>query len=177
MKLRECITCGSHSFTGNKCDYCGNEYEVTELYVDDKRDMTLYSKTYCDDGTEAYAPKQETWQEKLKVSPSFDYMKSLSNEEINEIYSNLKDGLTPNQIRTAICKEDLVKEQATYEEDDYLEYKAQELTEQNKKVLKIMVWILISIIWFAVTVSIPPLFLATICGLIISVCRKVCKKH
>lgn len=129
MELKECITCGSHSFTGNKCDYCGNEYEVTDYYTDDKHDMTLYGK-----------------------------------REI--FYSN--DFLTiPEQE----------KQQATYEEDDYLEYKAQELTEQNKKVLKIMVWILISIIWFAVTVFIPPLFLITICGLIIWVCRKICKKY
>lgn len=101
MELKECITCGSHSFTGNKCDYCGNVYasEVT------------------------------------------------------------------------------LKQQATYEEDDYMEYKAQELTEQNKKVLKVMVWVLVSIIWFAVCVFIPPLFLITIISLIIWVCRKVCKKY
>lgn len=59
MELKECITCGSHSFTGNKCDYCGNEYEVTELYADDNHDMTLYSKTYCDDGVEAYAQNKK----------------------------------------------------------------------------------------------------------------------
>lgn len=100
MELKECITCGSHNFTDNKCDYCGNVYalEVTQ------------------------------------------------------------------------------KQQATFEEDDYLEYKAQELTEQNKKVLKIMVWILISIIWFAVCVFIPPLFIITICSLIIWICRKFYKK-
>lgn len=59
MKLMQCETCGASSFTGNKCDYCGNEYEVIELYDDDNHDMTLHDKVYCDDGAEAYAPKQE----------------------------------------------------------------------------------------------------------------------
>lgn len=125
MELKECITCGSHSFTDNKCDYCGNQYEVKEPTWEDILEEQEQGKVYCDDEVEAYAPKQ----------------------------------------------------QATFEEDDYLEYKAQELTEQNKKVLKVMIWILISIIWFAVTVFIPPLFLITICSLIIWICRKVCKKY
>ena len=113
MELKECITCGSHSFTDNKCDYCGNEYEVTKLYADDNHDMTLYGKVYCDDGTEAYAPKQE------------------EDIELNQILDSFED------------------------------------KKGNEFAFKIMVWILISIIWFAVTVFIPPLFLITICGLII----------
>ena len=28
MELVECQTCGSHSFTNGKCDYCGNQYDV-----------------------------------------------------------------------------------------------------------------------------------------------------
>lgn len=50
-------------------------------------------------------------------------------------------------------------------------------TETGEKILKVMIWFLVSIIWFAVCVFIPPLFLITICGLIILVCRKVCKKY
>lgn len=123
MELKECITCGSHSFTDNKCDYCGNQYEVTKLYADDKHDMTLYSNTYCDDGTEAYAPKQEEVE-----TPAFIEAFEVANE--HDVF-----------------------------------------------MLKFMASILGLIIWFAVCVFIPPLFLITICGLIIWVCRKVCKKY
>ena len=30
MELVECQTCGSHSITSGKCDYCRNQYEVNE---------------------------------------------------------------------------------------------------------------------------------------------------
>lgn len=147
MELKECITCGSHSFTDNKCDYCGNEYEV----------------------------KKEAWQEKLKVAPLSDYMKSLSDEEIDDILNNLKDGLTPNQIRTVTCKEDLVKEEE--EETPVFIEAFDEANKHDVFMLKFMASILGLIIWFAVCVFIPPLFLITICGLIIWVCRKVYKKY
>lgn len=122
MELKECITCGSHSFTDNKCDYCGNEYEVTKLYADDNHVMTLYGKVYCDDGVEAYAPKEE-------------------DIELNQILDSFED------------------------------------KKGNEIAFKIMLWLLLSIIWFAVCVFIPPLFLITTCGLIIWICRKVCKKY
>lgn len=123
MELKECITCGSHSFTGNKCDYCGNEYESTEYYANDKHDMTLYDKVYCDDGVESYAPKQEEIE-----TPAFIEAFELADEH-------------------------------------------------DKFMLKFMASILGLIIWFAVCVFIPPLFLISICGGIIWVCRKVCKKY
>lgn len=105
MELKECITCGSHSFTDNKCDYCGNEYEVkTE------------EQSYAD-----------------------DFHEYTNRTEVTEI---------------------------GFQE-----------TPEGKTLLKVMVWILISIIWFAVTVFIPPLFLITIIGLIIWICKKVCKKY
>lgn len=101
MELKECITCGSHSFTGNKCDYCGNVYEI-----------------------------EPTWDEILeKQEQELDF---------------------PEMDETGIF--------------DEVEFKD---TPAGKKTLKVMIWILISIIWFAVTVFIPPLFLLTICGLII----------
>lgn len=124
MELKECITCGSHSFTGNKCDYCGNEYESTEYYADDNHDMTLYGKVYCDDGAEAYAQ---------------DFHDYTNRTEVIEL--GFED------------------------------------TPEGETTLKIMLIILFSVIWFAVTVFIPPLFLITIIGLIIWVCRKVCKKY
>lgn len=106
MKLKECITCGSHNFTDNKCDYCGNVYEDT----DDKE-----VKEVCDDKTESYTEKEEYIQD-FKETP------------------------------------------------------------EGKKLLKVMIFILVSIVWFAICVFIPQLFLITVCSLIIWVCRKVCKK-
>lgn len=100
MELKECITCGSHSFTDNKCDYCGNQYGAT----DDNQ-----VKEICDDETEYYI---QDFQETL----------------------------------------------------------------EGKILLKIMIWILVSIIWFAVCVFIPPLFIITICGLIILLVIKKLKK-
>lgn len=132
MELKECITCGSHDFTDNKCDYCGNRYEV----------------------------KGKTWKKELKIAPLSDYIKSLSDEEISEIYSNLKDGLTPNQIRTATCKDDLVKQKA-------IEVSFNHGNKRGDKVLSFMLYLLLSIIWFAVTVFIPPLFIITIILLVI----------
>jgi hypothetical protein len=132
MELKECITCGSHNFTNNKCDYCGNQYEV----------------------------KRETLKKELKIAPLSDYMKSLSNEEISEIYSNLKDGLTPNQIRTATCKDDLVK-------PEVIEVSFNHRNKKGDKVLTFMLYLLLSIIWFAITVFIPPLFIITIILLVV----------
>lgn len=86
MELKECITCGSHAFTDNKCDYCGNQYKA----IDDDRVEEI-----CDDGAEEYI-------------------------------------------------------------QDFKE------TPDGKILLKIMIITLVSIIWFAVTVFIPPLFIITI---------------
>lgn len=123
MELKECITCGSHSFTDNKCDYCGNQYESTKFYADDNEFKEAYGKTWCDDGAEAYEPKEEEVE-----TPAFIEAFEIANEH-------------------------------------------------DKFMLKFMSSILGLIIWFAVCVFIPPLFLITICGLIIWVCRKVCKKY
>ena len=101
MELVECKTCGSHSMTNGKCDYCGNQYKV-------KQDL--------------YAEREIFFGNEL-------------NEEL------------------------------TFQD-----------TPVGKTLLKIMIYVLVSIIWFAVTVFIPPLFIITICGLIIWICRKVCKK-
>lgn len=123
MELKECITCGSHSFTDNKCDYCGNQYESTKFYADDNEFKEAYGKTWCDYGAEAYEPKEEEVE-----TPAFIEAFEIANEH-------------------------------------------------DKFMLKFMSSILGLIIWFAVCVFIPPLFLITICGLIIWVCRKVCKKY
>ena len=88
MELKECQTCGSHSFTNGKCDYCGNQYEVNE-------DKVFYGNSSSDDDI--------TFQE----------------------------------------------------------------TKTGKLILKIMIYTLVSIVWFAVTVFIPPLFIITIILLVV----------
>ena len=95
MELVECQTCGSHSLTNGKCDYCGNQYEVNE-------DKMFYGNSTEDD--------------------------SLLDEDI------------------------------TFQD-----------TKIGKLILKIMIYTLVSIIWFAVTVFIPPLFIITIILLVVYV--------
>ena len=124
MELVECQTCGAHSMTNGKCDYCGNQYEVNQgyqeyqdLYDDDKHAKRVYGKTYCDDGTEAYAPKED---DSSLTLPKLD--KDITFEHGNK---------------------------------------------RGDKVLTFMLWLLLSIVWFAVTVFIPPLFIITIILLVV----------
>ena len=93
MELKECITCGSHSITNGKCDYCRNQYEVNE-------DKIFYGNSTEDD------------------SP--------------------------------------LDEEITFQE-----------TPAGKLILKIMIYTLVSIVWFTVTVFIPPLFIITIILLVV----------
>lgn len=93
MELKECVTCGAHSMTNGKCDYCRNQYEVNE-------DKLFYGNSTEDD-------------------------------------SSLDDDITFQE------------------------------TETGKLTLKIMIYTLVSIIWFAVTVFIPPLFIITIILLVV----------
>ena len=93
MELIECQTCGSHSITNGKCDYCGNRYEVSE-------DKIFYGNSTEDDSS--------------------------------------------------------LDENITFQE-----------THAGKLILKIMIYTLVSIIWFAVTVFIPPLFIITIILLVV----------
>jgi hypothetical protein len=93
MELIECQTCGSHSITNGKCDYCGNQYEVDE-------DKIFYGNSTEDDSS--------------------------------------------------------LDEDITFQE-----------TPAGKLILKIMIYTLLSIIWFAVTVFIQPLFIITIILLVV----------
>ena len=98
MELVECQTCGSHSITNGKCDYCRNQYEVNE-------DKIFYGNSTEDDDI--------TFQE----------------------------------------------------------------TPAGKLILKIMIYTLVSIIWFAVTVFVPPLFIITIIlSVVYGGCRLIIKK-
>ena len=94
MELVECQTCGSHSITNGKCDYCRNQYEVNE-------DKIFYGNSTEDDDI--------TFQE----------------------------------------------------------------TPAGKLMLKIMIYTLVSIIWFAVTVFVPPLFIITIILLVVYCIRRL----
>ena len=94
MELVECQTCGSHSITNGKCDYCRNQYEVNE-------DKIFYGNSTEDDDI--------TFQE----------------------------------------------------------------TPAGKLILKIMIYTLVSIIWFAVTVFVPPLFIITIILLVVYCIRRL----
>ena len=93
MELKECITCGSHSITNGRCDYCGNEYEVNE-------DKIFYGNSTEDD-------------------------------------SSLDENINFQETKT------------------------------GKLILKIMIYTLVSIVWFALTVFIPPLFIITIVLLVV----------
>ena len=95
MELKECITCGSHSITNSKCDYCRNQYEVDE-------DKIFYGNSTEDD-------------------------------------SSLDEDITFQETKT------------------------------GKLILKIMIYTLVSIVWFAVIVFIPPLFIITIILLVVYV--------
>lgn len=139
MELVECKTCGAHDFTNGKCNYCGNQHEVKQGFM-----------------------------KELKIAPWSDYMKSLTDEEAADIYNNLKDGLTPNQIRTATCKEDITKQkEITFEHGNT----------RGDKVLTVMLYLLFSIVWFAVTVFIPPLFIITIVLLVIYGTYRLTKRN
>ena len=93
MELAECQTCGSHSITNGKCDYCRNQYEVNE-------DKLIYGNSKEDD-------------------------------------SSLDDDIIFEEIPA------------------------------GKLILKIMIYTLVSIVWFAITVFIPPLFIITIVLLVV----------
>lgn len=139
MELVECKTCEAHDFSNGKCNYCGNQHEVKQDFA-----------------------------KELKKAPWSDYMKSLTDEEAADIYNNLKDGLTPNQIRTATCKEDITKQkEITFEHGNT----------RGDKVLTVMLYLLLSIVWFAVTVFIPPLFIITIVLLVIYGTYRLTKRN
>jgi hypothetical protein len=93
MELKQCVTCGASSFTNGKCDYCRNQYEVSE-------DKIFYGNSTEDDSS--------------------------------------------------------LEENITFQD-----------TPAGKTLLKIMIYTLVSIIWFAVTVFIPPLFIITIILLVV----------
>ena len=66
-----------------------------------------------------------------------------------------------NQYETETIFEEQKEQETTYTELRFQE------TKTGKLILKIMIYTLVSIVWFAVTVFIPPLFIITIILLVV----------
>ena len=66
-----------------------------------------------------------------------------------------------NQYETETIFEEQKEQEATYTELRFQD------TPAGKLILKIMIYTLVSIVWFAITVFIPPLFIITIILLVV----------
>ena len=78
-------------------------------------------------------------------------------------FTNGKCDYCGNQYETETIFEEQKEQETTYTELRFQE------TPAGKLILKIMIYTLVSIIWFAVTVFIPPLFIITIILLVVYV--------
>ena len=78
-------------------------------------------------------------------------------------FTNGKCDYCRNQYETETIFEEQKEQETTYTELRFQE------TPAGKLILKIMIYTLVSIIWFAVTVFIPPLFIITIILLVVYV--------
>lgn len=78
-------------------------------------------------------------------------------------FTNGKCDYCRNQYETETIFEEQKEQETTYTELRFQD------TPAGKLILKIMIYTLVSIIWFAVTVFIPPLFIITIILLVVYV--------
>ena len=78
-------------------------------------------------------------------------------------FTNGKCDYCGNQYETETIFEEQKEQETTYTELRFQE------TPAGKLILKIMIYILVSIVWLAVTVFIPPLFIITIILLVVYV--------
>ena len=69
-----------------------------------------------------------------------------------------------------------VDEDKVFYDDSSLDDDITEYTPAGKLILKIMIYTLISIVWFAITVFIPPLFIITIILLVVYVSFRLINK-
>ena len=76
-------------------------------------------------------------------------------------FTNGKCDYCRNQYETETIFEERKEQETTYTELRFQD------TPAGKTLLKIMIYTLVSIIWFAVTVFIPPLFIITIILLVV----------
>ena len=76
-------------------------------------------------------------------------------------FTNGKCDYCGNHYETETIFEEQKEQETTYTELRFQE------TKTGKLILKIMIYTLVSIVWFAVTVFIPPLFIITIILLVV----------
>lgn len=85
-------------------------------------------------------------------------------------FTNGKCDYCRNQYETETIFEEQKEQETTYTELRFQE------TPAGKLILKIMIYILVSIVWLAVTVFIPPLFIITIILLVVYVSFRLINK-
>ena len=76
-------------------------------------------------------------------------------------FTNGKCDYCGNQYETETIFEEQKEQETTYTELRFQD------TSYGKLILKIMIYTLVSIVWFAITVFIPPLFIITIILLVV----------
>ena len=76
-------------------------------------------------------------------------------------FTNGKCDYCRNQYETETIFEEQKEQETTYTELRFQD------TSYGKLILKIMIYTLVSIVWFAITVFIPPLFIITIILLVV----------
>ena len=76
-------------------------------------------------------------------------------------FTNGKCDYCSNQYETETIFEEQKEQETTYTELRFQD------TPAGKLILKIMIYTLVSIVWFAITVFIPPLFIITIILLVV----------
>ena len=82
-------------------------------------------------------------------------------------FTNGKCDYCGNHYETETIFEEQKEQETTYTELRFQE------THAGKLILKIMIYTLVSIIWFAVTVFVPPLFIITIILLVVYCIRRL----
>ena len=85
-------------------------------------------------------------------------------------FTNGKCDYCRNQYETETIFEEQKEQETTYTELRFQE------TPAGKLILKIMIYTLVSIVWFAVTVFIPPLFIITIILLVVYCIHRLINK-
>ena len=86
-------------------------------------------------------------------------------------FTNGKCDYCRNQYETETIFEEQKEQETTYTELRFQD------TPAGKTLLKIMIYTLVSIVWFAVTIFVPPLFIITIILLVVyCTCRLTIKR-
>lgn len=67
MELIECKTCGAHSFTNDKCDFCGNVYKIEE----EEKETMIIIDDYHDYLTTDEEPELEEFKENKFIHENY----------------------------------------------------------------------------------------------------------